>query len=1170
MGLILPLAAGAQGRSTAGFQLVSPASSGVLFTNVLQPASAAQNQVRMNGSGVSAGDVNGDGRVDLFFSNMEGSNALFLNQGNWKFVRSSQPSIELATEWCTGTALVDLDGDSDLDLFVTAIGSGPFLFLNDGKGIFTPAPGGFRSGYGAMTAAFGDLNGDTYLDCYVSNYRTNTVRSTGLMVMEVNGRRMIRPEDRAILELLPDGRILEYGEPDFVYTNNLKGAFQEVPWLSGAFLSESGATLARAPRDWGLTVAIRDINQDGLPDIHVCNDFFTPDRIYLNQGSGTFQEMPELAVRQVSTFSMGIDYADLNHDGRDEFLTVDMLSREHKRRKTQSSLTAPDEVFATRKHPRAQTERNTLLLNQRDGTYHEIAHYSGLEASEWSWSPIFIDVDLDGHEDLLVTTGHLFDTQDMDATQRTDAEAIAAGAQATSTLLLRQRLAVPKQAFRNRGDLTFQEVGKEWGFADVGVAHGMCLADLDNDGDMDVVVNNLNAAAGLYRNESKAGRVAVRLKGEGGNTRGIGARITLIGGAVPQQSQEMIAGGRYLSSDDPMRVFATGTNQGGMKLEVKWRSGKRSVVENVVVNRIYEVKEAEATPGPERLKEAVQKEPLFADESGKLNHRHVEPEYNDFARQGLLGRKLSQLGPGVGWIDLDGDGDEDLVIGSGRGGSMGLYENDGKGGWKKLEGGTVSRDQSGVVLGGGEKEFFIGSSNYEDGLSRGSAVRRYEGARPGEEVLAAWESSAGVLLTGVLDSSGELKMFVGARVIGGRYPESGKSKILGKKNGKWEVENEFEAGLVSGGVISDLDGDGVGELVLATEWGPLRVFGRKGKEMVERTTEFGLGEWVGWWNGVSAGDFNGDGKMDLVGSNWGRNTKYERYRKEGLKLYFGDFNAAGGVELVEGYYEKELKKVVPWRGLESVAQSMPWVREKYERHAQYAEAGVEEILAGKMKKEYSAGTLESMVFLSGEGRKLVGKALPLEAQLSPGFGVSVGDVDGDGNEDVVMSQNFFGMDVESSRCDGGRGLLLRGDGKGGFVAVGGEESGIKVYGEGRGSALADFDGDGRVDIVMSQNGSETKLYRNRGGKAGLRVRLDGGEGNRAGLGAKVQLAYEGGKLGPVREVHGGSGYWSQESAVQVLGMTGKPKAVRVQWAGGKTTQYPVADLSKEVTLKRVP
>jgi hypothetical protein len=943
-------------------------------------------------------------------------------------------------------------------------------------------------------------------------------------------------------------------------------------------VDEAGKPLTTAPRDWGLSVMLRDMNEDGEPDIYVCNDFFTPDRVWINEGRGHFHALSPLALRCTSTFSMGIDFADINRDGRDDFLVVDMLSLEHRRRITQSQVGLAPFEAQSRAFERAQVKRNVLQLNRGDGTYAEISQSSGIDASEWSWTAVFLDVDLDGYEDVLITTGHQFDTQDSDVQERLKSRQSAPRKKIATRLSEYPRLSLRMLAFRNQGNLRFAETGREWGLDKIGITHGICCVDLDNDGDLDVITNDLNDEAGVYRNEGTKPRVAVRLKGSGANTRGIGAKIWLYGGAVPMQSQEMICGGRYLSCDDAMRVFAAGGLTNEMRIEVRWRSGKRSEVAGVRANRVYEIDETGAVGRWD--KRQPERKPIFEDASGLLKHVHHEDPYNDFERQAMLPHKLSQLGPGVSWSDVDGDGREDLLVGSGRGGQLEIFLNQGNGQFQRLPMGALlgrTGDDQTTVLGWasqGASGFVVGQANYESKGTNG--VKRYElwaGGVQAREVLDTGPSSVGPVVLGEMNGDGNLELFVGGRVNSGRWPEAATSKMYRMQGGKFLLDEansvRFEkVGMVSGAVFGDLDGDGYPELILACEWGPLKVFHNEKGNLRDVTLEWGLDMYRGWWNGVAVGDFDGDGRLDIVASNWGRNSKYEKGRREGqpLRVYYRDWNQDGVMEVIEGYYEEGLKKVVPWRGLNGVARGMPWVREQYATHAAYSMAGVEEILGERLKeaKVWEAVWLETTVFLNRGGRFEV-VVLPGEAQYAPAFGVSVGDMDGDGKEDIFLSQNFFGVDEETSRYDAGRGVWLRGNGRGQFEPVPGQVSGVKVYGEGRGSALCDYDADGRVDLVVGQNGAETKLYHNLGAMPGLRLRLAGPPGNPTGVGAVVRLRF-GERWGAARAVQAGGGYWSQDSPVQVLGTPETPTTLWVRWPGGKTQQVAIPPGTQEMKV----
>ncbi len=1174
-----------------GFEELPPDKTGIYFTNVLDEWSGAANRILENGSGVAVGDFDGDGRPDIFLCNLQGRNALYRNLGNWRFEEvTSSVGIEATNYICRGAVFADINGDGWLDLLISTLGHGVLCFLNDGAGKFVNATqsAGTGSRFGSTTLTLADVDGNGTLALYVANYRTSDIRDLARIgVRWVNGKVEFAPEFRDRLMMTKDGPI-EFGEPDILYANDGKGHFTQWPWTDGKFLDESGHPLPAAPFDWGLSAAFRDIDGDGRPDLYVCDDYWTPDRIWINQSNRAFQAIGRAAIRHTSENSMGVDFADIDRDGTMDFVVLDMLSRDAMRRKMQ--MPAQTKLALTGKigeiSNRPQVMRNTLFHGRGDGTFEEIADFAGLAASDWSWQPVFIDVDLDGYEDLIISAGHRRDVQDLDATAKilslqhswpknieTKAHQEAFTREMMEHARLYPRLEMPVVAFRNRGDLTFEEVTSQWGTSSLGVHQGLAFADFDGDGALDFVVNNLNGVAGIYRNLSSAPRVDVRLKGLSPNTRGIGAKVTLYGGAVPRQSQEMICGGKYLSGDDAVRVFAAGSRTNDMQIEIKWRSGKRTLVTQVKANRLYEIDEAGSEPEKNVQQPAMK--PMFEDVSQLLGHTHQEEEFDDFARQALLPRKLSQLGPGVAWIDLDGDGWEDLVIGSGKGGASGFYHNDGKGGFQKMDFFTqlVRRDQTAVVscsLLAGGTFVLVGSANYEDGLVSGEAVTRYDpAAKTFQEAVPAWGSSVGPLALGAMDGDGDLDLFVGGRVVPGRYPEPAISRVYVHEAGRFKLDQELkDVGLVSSAVWSDLDGDGYPELVLACEWGPVRVFRNERGKLREVTAEMGLDRYTGWWNGVTTGDVDGDGRMDIIASNWGRNSRYESCRPEPLRIYYGDFNGDGAVQILEAWYAPPLKAYTPWRALNPVSAAMPWVRGHFDTHAAFAAARIEEVLDDRLPaaRQWAAATLDSMVFLN-RGDHFEAKPLPAQAQFSPGFGVCIGDLDGDGNEDIFLSQNFFAVNEETLRSDAGRGLWLRGDGTGKFTAVPGQESGVKVYGEQRGCALCDYDRDGRIDLVVTQNGGETKLFHNTQARPGLRVRLKGPPGNPAGAGAQMRLVF-GQRQGPVREVHDGSGYWSQDAFVQVLGTPDVPTQIWVRWPGGKTTTSPVPANAAEISVGR--
>ncbi|MBU6401099.1 MAG: VCBS repeat-containing protein [Verrucomicrobia bacterium] len=1186
-----------------GFAELPPTTTGITFTNHLRLPLMMANNNFMLGSGVAAGDFDGDGWCDLYFCAIDGTNALYRNLGNWRFADvTAEAGVGCAGWHSTGAIFADVNGDGRPDLLVATLGTGVHCFLNQGNGHFreSTAEAGLTAATGSTSLAMADVDGNGTLDLFVANYGAQALlRSGGMAPMKlVNGKWEVVGPYQGRLQLV-NGRLEERGEPSVLYLNDGRGHFRAQPWNSDRFLDESGKP-APPPWDFSLTVQMRDINGDGFPDIYVCNDFQTPDRIWLNDGRGHFHALPRLAMRKQSFASMSVDFADIDRDGYLDFFVTEMRSRLHRLRMREVVGMHPAFPVPGRFDNRPEVVRNTLFRNRGDGTYAELANYSGVTASDWSWNSLFLDVDLDGFEDLLIANGNAFDVQDHDVLNYIRSLGRQLPEQAHTNLALYPPLFTPNVAFRNRHDLTFEDASHAWGFDSTRISQGMALADLDNDGDLDVIINCLNAPPLIYRNDATAPRLAVRLKGKPPNRFGIGAMIRVRGGPVPLQMQEILCGGRYLSGDEPERVFAAGTLTNRLTLEVRWPSGTTSTVRDAQANRIYEIQEPERptpvtgqplVPPPETTTSAA---PWFEDASRLLDHVHHEPLFNDYSRQPLLMKQLSQLGPGAAWCDLAGDGQQELVLGTGKGGRLDCFRWNGRR-FDPVPSGQAWRapdDVTGLAAwcwADGRRALLAGLANYESGATNASPVLTCSLQRPDAafdvaalQGLAPMGASPGPLAAADIDGAGQLALFVGGRVIPGAYPAPAASRVFRQQAGQLVPQPELNrllehVGLVSGAVWSDLDGDGYPELILACEWGPIRIFHNDHGRLSEwnppvhmpatfpvpRPT---LQDLTGWWNGVTTGDFDGDGRLDIIASNWGLNTGYAAGATEPLELYYGDFSGAGEVDLIEAYYAQDLKAMAPVRTRDALSRAFPQLLEAYPTHAAFSTATVPDLLRllPSQPRRARATVLASMLFLN-RGDHFVAVPLPTEAQLAPAFAANVGDADGDGHEDVFLSQNFFDMRPEWERADAGRGLWLRGDGTGRFTAVPGQISGVKVYGEQRGATLGDYDGDGRLDLLITQNGAQTKLYHNLGARPGLRVRLLGPTGNPDGIGAVIRLKF-GNHFGPAREFHAGSGYWSQDNPVQVMGAPEPPAAIWVRWPGGKVVAGNLPPSASEVTV----
>ena len=1089
-----PLEITSQSLRTVGFTRLKSSDTGIHFINQLKGDAFLTDAVAHNGSGVALGDVNNDGWVDAYFCNLQGANILYLNKGNWTFTETDPGPASCSNQRSTAAAFVDVDGDKDLDLLVNGIAAGTRLFLNDGYGNFQESKeSGFSKTTSPSSMALADMDGDGDLDLYCANYIDEmhiadpttdyklSNRNGQYVVTHVNGEPTTTPRLRNRFLVSKTGRLRELPEADGLYLNNGQGQFKAVHFNKGTFNSANGKPV-QPPRDWSLAVMLRDLNQDGSPDIYVCTDNATPDRVWINNGDGTFNAMDHTKIRHTSRSSMGIDAADINRDGMDDFYVVDMFARDHEKRMTQLAKqhSSPDIIRHIMGVPRYN--RNTLFKGREDGSFSEIALMAGVAATDWSWCPVFLDVDLDGYEDLLVTNGFSFDVMDQDSQDQLRTMKLSKFDRKRSRQY-HPPFVTKNASFRNLGKGHFEPADDQWGFDISGISYGMALGDLDNDGDLDAVINQLNETAIVLRNDATAPRVKVSLEGTANNTHGIGTRIRVFNQTL-NQSQTIHAGGRYLSSDEPVRTFAfPGKSSESVDIEITWPDNRVTTIPNVEANHHYVAQYSEKlSTAEQRIRDLAPS--LFTDVSHLLNFKHQTPP-NNGPSSNLPKSIVEPNAPCVSWFDVNDDGWEDLWVSGGLNQAPGIFINREGTSFERLPSKPEQRDAMGPAVpwndGQGNRYWLVAASHRLTTPNQSSAVYLFNGkSTQPEQQLEIGLGGIGSLCVADVDLDGDQDLFIGSTSAYGRYPEQADSHIWINQNGNLTKSIEWShtfqaAGHVNAATFFDLDGDDHPDLALASEWGPIRVFQNTETGFIDRTEPLGLATQTGRWTSITAGDFDSDGRVDLVAGNQGLNTSSAMHYSFKERIWFSHDHGNKRVGSIESWLRDG--HWIPSKSRTELSLIFPDLPHRIKSHRQFSKTTITSILGDQLNhfKFLETQVAESSVFLNQQDSfKRI--PLPLSAQESPVFSINVADFNNDQVLDLFIGQNKFPDNLDITRHDNGQGLCLFGNGNGSFSKSPALKPGIRVIGQTRSAAIRDFNKDGKPDLAIAQKDGVIHLF----------------------------------------------------------------------------------------------